>query len=411
MFIEYAMKQLNKQGEELCGDNIGVIKNSDNIIFVLSDGLGSGVKANILSTMTKQIALTMLSNNMDIEDVVETLANTLPVCKVRNISYSTFTIVQIFDNHMVKIVEFDNPSVIYIKNNALCPLDYKEQTIADKKIKTSEFSISEGDYLVVTSDGVINAGLGKLARFGWGWGHIADYLRNNIDDKCEPELLTERLGFIADQLYEGEIGDDTSILVIKAREKKNLVVAIGPPSDKTKDEEVVNQVINFRGRKVICGGTTAQIFSRYLNRQLNVDIKTYTPDVPPKAELEGFDLVTEGLITLSKAVEVLKKTANKYQIQKKQGNDFKQMYQEADPVELLTENTVVVKTIRNENPAEELVNELEEADSIKFLVGTATNPAYQDLNAPVESKLKLKLVMDISEKLKEKNKEVEIAYF
>jgi len=329
----------------------------------------------------------MLSHGMPIEEVVETLISTLPVCKVRNIAYSTFSILQIFDDFDAKLVEFDNPDILLFHNNEFVDYSYEILKILDKKIKISRFKFSEGDFLVALSDGVLHAGLGTLLPLGWKKEYITDFVTRNLDENTDSRILADKLIQTTQSLYNGEIGDDATVLIIKARKKCGLVVAIGPPVDKAKDKEVVNKVLRFEGKKVICGGTTANIFAKCMNRELKVDIKKNKEKIPPKATIQGIDLVTEGVITLAKTKEILEQDILK-----------------SDDPALLTYK-------EPENPSQELVNAFYKADSIKFLVGTAVNSIYTNYDFPLESKLKIKLVLDIAEKLTKLCKEVEIEYF
>jgi hypothetical protein len=387
MFIEYAVRQLNKKGEELCGDNIEIAKSPQSKIFVLSDGLGSGVKANILSTMTKKIAATMLLHEMPIEEVVETLISTLPVCKVRNIAYSTFSILQVFNDFEAKLVEFDNPDVLLYRNRKITDYHTEIKKVSGKEIRISSFKLKEGDFLVALSDGIVHAGLGTLLPLGWTKDKISDFLARNINEETDSRVLADKLIDTTNQLYQGEIGDDASVLIIKARKKSSLIVAIGPPVEKSKDAEIVSKVTGFKGEKVICGGTTANIFARCMNREIKVSLDKNNDKIPPKATLKGIDLVTEGVITLSKTKEILEQDVFK------------------------SENPASIKYKDPQNPAEELINKLYKADAIKFMVGTAVNAIYTNYDFPLESKLKIKLVIDIAEILIKLGKDVEIEYY
>ena len=102
--LDISWKSLNKKNEELCGDKVEVLKNDHSDIVILSDGMVSGVKANILATLTSKILGTMLVNGAAIEECVTTIAKTLPVCKIRNVAYSTFSILQIFHDGSAYLV-------------------------------------------------------------------------------------------------------------------------------------------------------------------------------------------------------------------------------------------------------------------------------------------------------------------
>ena len=125
---EVGYKSINHDGEQLCGDHVDIVEQGDNsTVVVLADGLGSGVKASILSTLTSKIISTMMSEDMKLEDCVSTIAATLPICSVRGVAYSTFTIIHLIENETVEIIQYDNPNVIFIRGDSV--YDYPKQEL------------------------------------------------------------------------------------------------------------------------------------------------------------------------------------------------------------------------------------------------------------------------------------------
>jgi len=412
MIVECEQRQLNKYGEELCGDNVEICRNSDNTVIVLSDGLGSGVKANILSTMTKKIVSTMLSNGMDIEEVVETLASTLPVCQTRQLAYSTFTIAQIFENNEVKLVEFDNPNTFYIHDSRLTAYESTQMNIAGKNIKLSKFKISQNDFLVLVSDGLVHAGIGGLVNLGWGWEKIGSFIQRNIYNDLNAHVIADKLIFAANELYDGKVGDDVTVVVVKLREKKEAAIAVGPPMSKKSDKDFCKTFIKAKGRKIICGGTTASIIAKHLKKEVQVLLQKNEMSVPPKAKIQGIELVTEGIITLSKALEILDEI-KAYELKRNNiavWNAYKTSGGK-DKTDEVYENPLEKKDYIPKNPAEELALELKAADKVRIFAGQAINPAHQNPDFPMQSGLKLLLIKKLKEKLESYGKEVEIQFY
>lgn len=416
MYVECQVRQINKYGEELCGDGVEIIRNAESTLIVLSDGLGSGVKANILSTLTKKIAATLLSEGMELEDVVDTLTKTLPVCKVRNLAYSTFTIVQISKDGKLKLVEFDSPSTFYINKKRLVYLDRESREINGKKIQISEITITEDDYVVITSDGLVMAGLETLKTndWGWGWQNVGDFIVDVINEGSKPAILADSLITVAKELDKKHVRDDISVVVIKPRTEKLLSVAIGPPEEESSDLSLVNDFMKSSGRKIICGGSTSKLFSRILNKELIVKLDNLDNGIPPKAEMEGVNLVTEGIITLTKVLEYFDRFIecnNKMVYIRQSAVEAFNEKEKNENTSLITNNIRQLKEYLPSNPAEEIILEFKLADKIVFFVGRATNSAHQNPNFPIQVRLKPKLVGEIAERLRKIGKEVIVTFY
>lgn len=386
-FVNASYSSLNKHGEELCGDNVEIINVKDKTIVVMADGLGSGVKANILSTMTSKIAATMLSGGATLSETVDTIVHTLPVCSVRKLAYSTFTIVVINKDGECYIAEYDNPPIYFFRRNNYLKIDKKESEINGKKVLESNFKLKEGDKFFIVSDGVVHAGIGGLLNLGWQWDNIKDFLEREVKNSDSSKILSNRLIDKCKILYQNYPGDDTTVVSIIVDNPKNVCIFTGPPRDKIYDSLAVTKLMCFNGKKVVCGGTAGKIVGNQLHRDIHVLLDTMTRDIPPMGYLDGVDLVTEGVITLSKTLEKLKKYK-----ESKTNEEIEELFSKDDGACRLSELLI------------------RECNNLKMIVGTAINPAHQNPNLPIDLSIKLKLIREIGSIMEEMGKNVEIEY-
>jgi hypothetical protein len=376
LYYEWGMRQLLKHNEELCGDSIAVSRHADSVTLALSDGLGSGVKANILATLTTRIAMGMLENDLPLGEVVQTLTETLPVDRVRKLAYSTFAIAQFFKQGTARIVEFDSPAAVFLRRRKVQPVLYEERVLEEKRIQEGVLKLENGDWVIFVSDGVLNAGIGGVYPLGWGWEQAARFMEEQAHQDLTADDLADKIAETVNELYVGAPGDDVSIVVIKVRHKLVATVFTGPPADKSLDEEVISRFVKRSGRLAVCGGTTAKIVARHLGQPLEVDLKTITDDVPPMGQLEGIDLVSEGILTLTRASELLRSGVKKRDVR-----------------------------FRTDGAAN-LIRLLLNVDHIHFIIGQAVNPAHQNPDLPHQLGIRHMVVQEIGEELKERGKEV-----
>lgn len=389
LFVDVGYESLNHFGEELCGDKVEIVRGEDYVLAVLADGLGSGVKANILSTMTSKIISTMFSEGGTLDDVVETMASTLPVCSERGVAYSTFTIVRVSDLGEVYIAEFDNPELVYFKGARQSPIERSSLLMDGKTITVSRFQARAGDMLVTFSDGVVHAGVGRLLDLGWQYDNIVGYLCENITAEISPIILSRKLLSAVNTLYMNRPGDDSTVCALRIKPARPATVMVGPPMNKDLDETVVHKLMYSSGVKVVCGGSTSQIVSRVTGRELTVSLDYENPAIPPTAKLSGVDLITEGVLTIGRALDIVKavttpgdaESLDTFTLEKKDGA------------------TLLARTL------------LEQCTEINFLVGRALNPAHQNPGMPVSLGLKLGLIKELAAELRKTGKRVSIEYF
>lgn len=381
IFYDIAKHSLNKKDEELCGDNVEIFKSDNRLTIVLADGLGSGVKANILSTLTTKIAGTMLQKGSSIEETINTVMNTLPVCNVRKIAYSTLAIIDINKYDEASIIQYDNPPVFYKRKGEIIDLPYKTLNFGGKNVKLSKIKLMLNDTITLVSDGVIHAGVGRILNHGWEWHHVADYLqKQNIKNS---EKYNRRLVDTCSNLYAGSPGDDTTAVTLKIRNPEITNIFTGPPDNPAKDKDVVRDFLSLEGRKIICGGTAANIFSREMDKDISTSFDYIDPEVPPIGNIKGLDLVTEGILTLKKLLskfELYSNSISEINFNKKDGA------------------TLLMKIL------------LEESTHINIWFGRAVNPAHQNPDLPVDLSIKLNIVGRIANILKSFGKTVNIEY-
>lgn len=370
VYVEAAYKSLIKYNEELCGDNVEMVRSDDRYIVVLSDGLGSGVKANILSTLTAKIISTMLYEGSEIEDTVDTIVHTLPICNVRKVAYSTFMILQIDYEGNAYLVEFDSPGCIFIRNGKSVDIDYSYREIAGKNIREARFKVEPDDVLTLMSDGVVYAGIGQLMNLGWTWDNVSKYLLSHIKSGVTAARLANMLSETCNQLYMNKPGDDTTAAVVRIIPKKVVSLYSGPPVDPKSDERLVTDFMIPEGKKIVCGGSSATIVSRVLKEPLIPSLEYIDPEIPPTAEIPGIDLVTEGVITLKKAVDIIK-----------------------EYLENPTDKDILMK-LERKNGASLIAKILvEECTHFYMFIGQKINPAHQNPDLPVDLSIKM-LIMD-----------------
>jgi hypothetical protein len=371
-FIDVDFCRQAKAGQVVAGDVFlsRKIKEEGRVITVLSDGLGSGVKAGVLANLTATMALRYTTAFVDVRQSAKTIMDTLPVCEQRKISYSTFTIVDLDSDGKTRVIEHGNPPLILLRGQTPVPIERASLTLEtwkDRVIQYSEFDTQLGDRIVFFSDGVSQSGLGRAGfPLGWGQERVMDFLRRQIS--AENEISSRELSrkLVAEALAnDGRAAkDDITCGAIYYRRPRRLLVITGPPFSKERDGELAEMVQTFDGRKAICGGTTASIVSRLLDWPVTMSLAQLDPEIPPGAVMAGVDLVTEGTITLAKVAEMLER-----------GN----------PSELA-----------RKNPAADLVSLMLQSDIVQFVVGTRINEAHQDPSIPVELDLRRNIIRKIA---------------
>ena len=381
--LEYGCSSLNKYGEELCGDQVELCQNDDWTTLVLADGLGSGVKASILSTLTAKLLCKMIANDIDIIDCIETIIQTLPVCKVRRLAYSTFSVIHVNRQGEGCLFEFDNPQAIWYHDGHSMDFAREEMLIRGKKVYKSNLQLRKNDLVILMSDGTVHAGVGKILNFGWTRPQIMEHLDRTIRPGMSARAVACMLASACNDLYLDKPGDDTTVAAIRIREPLQVNIMVGPPVDRDSDNYYVTSFMHEEGKKIVCGGTTAQIVARQIGKPLETSFDFPDKDVPPIGFIEGIDLATEGVLTMRRLLEL----SDRY----------------------LSISDLTPKTFHRKDGASRLASILfEEATSIVFYIGQSVNKAHKGLE--IDTTMKLKLVEHLAANLRAMGKKVTLYY-
>ena len=386
LFIEISSHQEHKHTESCFGDAVlsKKLPEEQRIISVLSDGLGSGVKANILSSMTTRMAMKFIESDLDLVRSAEVMMQALPICQIRKISYATFSIVDAILDGKTRIYEMDNPQCLIVRDSKQLDVAHHEVSAdswKDRIINVYQFVAREEDRIIIMSDGVTQAGIGNPKYpLGWQREGVWHFVENQVRRK--PYISAKDLAeaIVREALSkepEEKAGDDISCTVIYFRKPRKLMLLSGPPFDEEKDKEVAEMLDYYDGKTAICGGTTANIVERELCLKCEIDKSTFDPDIPMASIMPGIDLVTEGILTLTDVYRMLKEGIDE----------------------------------DRDNAAIRLAKLLLDSDRIDFVIGTKINEAHQDPNLPMELDIRRNIVKKIFRLLQSKFlKEISVKY-
>ena len=381
--IDFGKVSLNKKKEKICGDYYTIITEPESAVLVLSDGLGSGVKANILATLTAKMLSIMIAGKVAIRTAVKAVADTLPVCSVRNLAYATFTVMVAQENEIC-LLQYDNPDAILLRNGKSIDYCRDIQMFGEKEIHQSYFQFQEGDLLILMSDGVTNAGMGKTTYGGWGREEVVKFCEQRWREEISAQEMASAIGNAGLDLNLDETDDDLTVLVMKGMKKKVVNIMVGPPADREDDRSYFETFFQKEGMHVVCGGTTAKLVADYLHTKVINIPDSGSEDVPAMSEIKGIDLVTEGLLTLQKLMEYYE--------------DFSE------------DRLYFNRLIKKKDGAAELFRILfTEATEINFFFGNALNENYTALH--IDREKKKKLALELIDNLEAEGKKVKICFW
>lgn len=385
--VDIGYRSINHVDEQLCGDHVDIVEQGPNSrVVVLADGLGSGVKASILSTLTSKIISTMMAEGLSLEECVRTIIATLPVNKDHGVAYSTFTIIHIIENETAEVIQFENPQVIMIRDNKVFEYETIETVIDGNKVLRSVIALEEGDIFVAMSDGCPHANAERTYNMNWKVSDIADFMATISHVGYTAKTLAAILIEECNKLYDGKPLDDATACIVRVIKRQQVNLLFGPPADPDDCDRMMTLFFSKKGKKIICGGTTAKIAADYLGKPITYTAKIVSRDVPPTSEIEGVDLVTEGIVTMDKVLKYAK--------------------------EYLDRDEGYMQWGFQHDAAAEISRILfEEATDINFMVGKAINPAHRGSSNSISFNVKVNLIGELTKCLESMGKNVKVSLF
>ncbi|MBU2553136.1 MAG: SpoIIE family protein phosphatase [Bacteroidetes bacterium] len=355
------------------GDSFGAIREEDAVTFILCDGLGSGIKANISATFTMNRVLGMMKTGVSMREAFYYEVTRLNKQWGKGHPFAVFSLARILNNGDVSVLSYDSPPPVLVSTLAAVVLKHRVFTIGKAVIYESNGTIGEGEGILLMSDGITQAGLGNGLINGWEAHGVAKYITSQLmfhglQHTDVPKVVHRK----AREFWGKAHGDDCTAVFALCRRGITVNLITGVPANKQHDKQFVEAFNQMPGIQVVCGGTTSRMVARELKRSLVVTEDEHSTLSPPSYKIEHITLVTEGVITLNQVYNLL-------------GEDTDDLIDESAVYEL---NALLTN-----------------ADRIHLWVGSATNPGAGHIQFLQQGILpRKKIVPLIAEKLRSMGK-------
>ncbi len=378
LHVDVASSQSSKRAGAACGDHFTVDRGVDGTLLLLADGLGSGIHAHLAARFVTARLRERILHGGSPRHAFATVVNELERSRGRDRLWAAITLARILPGGDATILSYESPEPLLLSSLRPMPLPLRPVPAAPPMLREGHVQLRPGDGLLLVSDGITQAGLGRrLAGMPQGWtlDGVARETALSLEDGSTYSELPELIRHRALALWE-KAGDDCTAVAAWCRRGRTVSLMSGPPASPERDSDVVHRFLESGGVTVVCGATTAKILARETGRSLSVAQEPAGPFSPPGYEIEGIDLVTEGAVTLNQLYNVL----------------------DADSREL-GRNT----------PVADLHALLKSADRVRIFLGTTVNPASLSIDYRQQGILQRgTLAPLIAEKLRETGKLVEI---
>jgi len=378
-FFEDFVARAAKDKQIVCGDTYLCERTFDSTDFVLCDGIGSGIYANIAAISCAARLIELCKTGISMHTVCEMVADSMHRARTEDIPFSAFSVVRILHDGQFIIYTYESPAPIHIKDGIANPLKPHLSSTGFETIGESSGSLSHGDSIILCSDGVTQAGMGHSNIFGLGVEEVVHFVNQNLNRGIALSDLPKKIIEMTLQISGNRCVDDTTVAIIRCREATQMTMMSGPPSIKAKDRMFVEKFMSSPGTRVICGSTTTDIVSRELHKDARMVNEGASFGDPPEYEMEGVDMVTEGAAMLNQLHNILGENPERF-----------------------IENSAV----------ERLCTLLQKADVVHFLIGNAINDANSALIfKQLGIRPREKIIRLISDQLRKMGKLIIADYF
>ena len=370
--VEIITEQISKKSDKPNGDVFATVRDKSSTIHILCDGVGSGIKANIAATMTVARFNELIRGGFSLRQAIECIVKTMEEARLKDLPCAFLTVVRVLTNGVTSIISYEMPDSLFVANRYSSILKSFCQTYDQGIIAESDCSLNIGEGIIVLSDGITNAGMGKGLPLGWTIEGVNKFVNERLASGKNIKDLPKLIIREAKKIWKNKIEDDCSVSFIYCRKGRVINLFSGPPSDDEMDTIVVNKFLSNEGLKIVCGASTAKIVARVIGKELVINPNFKSMIAPPNYEIEGIDLVTEGAVTLNQLYNVW-------------DEDFEKM--------------------EKDSPVTDLYALINVADRVNIYAGKSKNPANDDISFKQSGILSRRKILPLlAEKLRQEGK-------
>lgn len=374
--VEIDIAQTPKKTGGVCGDSVTSFRTPESTVILLTDGIGSGIKANIYASMASARLEKLLEAGFSLRRAFSSLVNTMHESRGTDMPYAVFTVARILNNGEATILAYEMPEAIFVGRHSASVLQRRNFTLEREVISESNLFLEPGEGLLMFSDGITLAGIGGKTRLGWSSSEVCRFVKDCMVAGEKKQKLYQKVHQQARELWGTPCGDDCTVVSAFCRPGKVVSILTGPPAEKGDDQKTVESFLALPGIKIVSGATTAQIVARHLKKELKINHTDTSLIAPPGYSIEGIDLVTEGAVTLNQLYNIL----------------------DADPIYFEPESSVT-----------RLYDAIIDADRVNFIVGTTQNIGHGDIAFRQQGIIpRVKIVDLLAQKLAENGRLIDI---